>query len=73
MSQVSASEYRDCALCGLRAPEPTVAMGLVWWRADNSVDAYPRCRDRVACRERVEAKGEAWPVLDNGQSSRRTA
>lgn len=42
-------------------------MGLVSWR--NPVDgqqygAVPRCVDRVACRARIEARGEEWEVED---------
>jgi len=52
-----------CLLCGI--PSKDVAVGLVAWRNPVNRDKYgaiPCCRDRVACRGRVEAAGEEWEL-----------
>lgn len=52
-----------CLLCGL--PSKDVAVGLVAWKnpvGRDRFDAIPRCRDRIACRSRVEASGGEWEV-----------
>lgn len=54
-----------CLLCGLE--DHDVQMGLVSW--SNPIDrqkyaAMPRCKDRAACRARVEANGDRWEVED---------
>ena len=55
-----------CLLCGQVAPD--VRMALVHWREPDSAGdvwgAIPRCRDRSACRERVAALGEEWPIVE---------
>jgi hypothetical protein len=59
------SEPKECALCGAKGFP--VKVGLVEW-----ADALPgmkyehlaRCEQRDACRSRVEAKGEQWPVRE---------
>lgn len=58
------SEPLRCVLCDATGPD--VAVSLVWWKelAYQAVDAAPRCRDRAACRKRVEAAGKDWPVLE---------
>ena len=53
----------ECVLCGVTFD---VAVGLVDW-ADpigRTFEAVPRCTDVAACRGRVEAAGERWPVAD---------
>lgn len=59
-----------CLLCGNeRIIE--VRVSLARWRdlkANPSMyGAIPRCIDRKACRERVEAMGDEWPVIDPGE------
>jgi len=54
---------KTCALC--RTADRNVRTGLIEWREpiDNlRFEALPRCVDRVACRARVEARGERWPA-----------
>lgn len=51
----------SCALCGHEDHE--VTLSLVEWKVPiegHRFDAIPRCRDRAACRLRVEASGEEW-------------
>lgn len=64
------SELRRCDLCGLEAHPGDVVTRPVAW-IDQVVaegvkpwDTVDRCRDFQACRSRVEAKGERWPVRD---------
>jgi hypothetical protein len=55
----------DCRLCGDRRD---IRVGLVEWQQDYGTgkwDWMPRCRDHLACRARVEAAGEEWPLRDN--------
>lgn len=50
-----------CALCGIESHDVTIR--LVEWRVPvdgHRFDAVPRCKDREACRARVEALGEEW-------------
>jgi hypothetical protein len=59
-----------CRLCGNdRATE--VRVSLARWRYPEGAayDAVPRCVDRKTCRERCEAEGELWPVLDPDEVS----
>lgn len=60
-----------CLLCGL--PSKDVAVGLVAWKNPVGRDrfaAIPRCRDRVACRGRVEAAGEPWELEERPVSAK---
>jgi hypothetical protein len=59
-----------CFLCGSRSD---VAVSLVEWRdpivqpapkAPIRWEDLPRCRDRVACRDRVEKAGQPSLVVD---------
>lgn len=53
-----------CQLCDTPAD---VRPGLIWLKlvyrksATEPVEWMVRCRDRVACRDRVEAAGDEWP------------
>lgn len=54
-----------CALCGTEDHDVSVA--LVEWRLpidSERFSAVPRCKDREACRARVQASGEEWEVRD---------
>ena len=54
-----------CQLCGVSTD---LRYGLVRWKdpmPGASFDSIWRCRDVVACRARLEAGGETWPVDDN--------
>ena len=54
---------RECAICGHHSLD--VRPGLVAWI---DVDSYyanvDRCTDQAACRARVEARGDTWPVRE---------
>lgn len=59
-----------CLLCGHeRVTE--VRVSLARWRYPEGAmfSAVPRCVDRKACRERCEALGEDWPVIDPDEPS----
>lgn len=50
-----------CVLCGVE--DHGVSVSLVEWREPidgRRFDAVARCKDREACRRRVEASGEEW-------------
>lgn len=54
-----------CLLCGTVSND--VAIGLIEWLNPVGRDRYtaaPRCRDKNACRSRVEGLGDAWEVRD---------
>ncbi len=59
---------RECAICGDRSLD--VRPGLVEW---TDVSPYyaniDRCSDQAACRARVEARGDPWPVRDRVEKS----
>lgn len=60
-----------CLLCG--ATSHDVATALVAWRNPVGRDrfaAIPRCRDRAACRGRVEAAGEPWELEERPVSAK---
>jgi hypothetical protein len=64
-------EARTCSLCG-RSSTTDVAIALTRWSDPidgRRFEAMPRCRDRAACRARVLANGERWPV-DDGERIR---
>jgi hypothetical protein len=54
-----------CVLCGHDKPTD-VRVSLARWREPEGAmySAVPRCIDRKACRERCEASGDDWPVID---------
>ncbi len=52
-----------CDICGDRSLD--VRPGLVAWRDLAQPYAHvDRCEDEAACRARVEAAGEEWPVME---------
>ena len=58
------SRYLSCALCGVEGPQVTPV--LVEW-ADpvlRRFEVLPRCKDYADCRQRVEQRGEPWPLTD---------
>jgi hypothetical protein len=59
------SEHATCALCGVEGHDLDYV--LVCWvePVTDPWQAVDRCPDRIACRLRVEADGEAWPVADS--------
>jgi len=58
------SDFRTCALCGHTGND--VATGVVAWKqlVERPFETAERCRDREACRKRVELVGDVWPVED---------
>ena len=60
----------ECCLCGRDGTGDEVSPALIVWLADgrDTYDSGPRCRDHQACRDRLEATGEAWPVDDGGRT-----
>lgn len=56
---------KTCMLCGDTSYD--VETGLVEWRTPRGKDRFtslPRCRNRRACRARVEEVGDEWEVWD---------
>jgi hypothetical protein len=58
----------DCAICGHHDEFGTIAISLAWYREDSAPKAVARCLDVIACRARVAAKRERWPLLERGES-----
>ena len=56
------SRFEACVVCGAEAP--TRFLLIRWASGDPLFTAGPRCIDRKACRERVEAAGETWEVVE---------
>jgi hypothetical protein len=55
-----------CDVCGYRGID--VRPGLVRWRdLAQPFASVDRCEDRTACRQRVEARGDKWPVIEEGE------
>lgn len=60
---------RTCLLCGL--VDRDVVRRLAWFDPplpSGEVQAIDRCRDSQACRDRLEAAGETWPLDDRGKT-----
>lgn len=64
-------EVLTCELCHQRSA--SVKRGLAWFKQGTSTEGdtidepivyVDRCTDHEACRRRVEAKGERWPLLE---------
>lgn len=58
-----------CDLCGVE--DRNVRSGLACYADDGRFERIDRCMDHQACRDRVEASGDTWPLTDITQ--RRTA
>jgi hypothetical protein len=56
-----------CELCGVLSRD--VLVRLAWYR-DAGVATVWRCVDDAACRARLEAAGEDWPLLTVEQARR---
>lgn len=54
----------DCLLCGERGAVQKLTLRLRQPVEGKVYVTWPRCVDRIACRGRVEASGEEWPVDD---------
>ena len=59
-----------CELCGTESRD--VRSGLACYADDGRFERIERCVDHQECRDRVEATGEPWPLVDLTES-RRTA
>ena len=56
-------DLRTCELCGHQGLD--VEIQLARYRDGREPHAsVDRCIDRAACRRRVEARGESWPLQD---------
>lgn len=56
---------KTCLLCGHESHD--VRVGLVEWKdpvGSERFSSIPRCQNRRACRARLEAIGDEWPVWD---------
>ncbi len=54
-----------CELC--YAVDADVKVSLAWYvEGREPVQAIARCRDEWPCRQRVEARGDPWPLLERG-------
>ena len=51
-----------CDLCGIESHD--VKTGLACYADDGRFERIERCTDHQACRERVEAEGLEWPLVD---------
>ena len=51
-----------CELCGIESSN--VRSGLACYADDGRFERMDRCVDHQACRDRVEAAGEEWPLSD---------
>ena len=65
--------HRDttCLLCGIVSAD--VRVGLIAWRNPIGRDRFtaaPRCRDKMSCRDRVEASGDSWDLEERPVSAR---
>ncbi len=60
-----------CAICN--HPDPRdLSVSLVHWRDAPAGMAYEhveRCRDRDACRRRLEDQGDVWPLVEDRRSA----
>ena len=63
---------QTCAICG--HPEPRdLGTSLAHWRDALPGMAYEHiaaCRDRAACRARVQAQGDLWPLVETANDRR---
>ena len=62
MSTVYGTDQRRCDLCSRE--DRDVRSGLACYRDDGRFERIDRCMDHQACRERVEANGDEWPLAD---------
>jgi hypothetical protein len=63
-----------CELC--RAVSRDVSPWMAWYAdpdATGRVKVIDRCEDEAACRERVEAAGDEWPLLTREAARRALA
>lgn len=51
-----------CELCGMASLD--VRSGLACYAEDGRFERIERCIDHQACRDRVEAAGEVWALVD---------
>lgn len=59
----------SCVICG---HDGDVRTGVVEWlepQDGNVWTTLPRCHDRQACRDRLEAAGDVWPLRDHTRPS----
>ncbi len=57
-------ELLTCELCFAKSAD--VIVRLAWYRdgGAESIQAVDRCANTAACRDRVQARGDRWPLVD---------
>lgn len=63
---------RLCILCGQVSDDVTPSVALLAPTADRGerYERMDRCKDRLGCRDRVQAQGDTWPIAVTTLSSR---
>lgn len=59
-----------CELCNVESHD--VRSGLACYAEDGRFERIDRCTDHQACRDRLEATGEPWPLVDLTERKRAT-
>jgi hypothetical protein len=59
--------HPDCLICGHHDEFGSITLRVAWFREPEKIISLPRCLDVEACRSRVAAAGEAWPLLEHGE------
>ena len=61
-------DHLTCEICYEAGSD--VKPGMAWYRVPSKepVQKIDRCRDVEACRARVEARGERWPLRQSGEA-----
>jgi hypothetical protein len=59
--------HADCLLCGHHDEWGAITFRLAYFADPPLFSALPRCVDIEACRSRVQAAGESWPLLERGE------
>lgn len=66
MTQPTLLDVMTCELCYVQDSDVQVA--LAWYRGSSEpIQSIARCRNTAACRARVEARGDPWPLREKGE------
>jgi hypothetical protein len=71
MTTVYGTDHLICDLCG--SQDRDVRSGLACYSSDGRFERIDRCSDHQECRDRVEALGDTWPLIDITNPRWRTA
>lgn len=69
------TERDVCRICG-HTDKRDLGTSLAHWKVSLPGMAYEHvlaCRDREACRARVQAQGDIWPLVETANDHRRSA